>query len=79
MKNYITKSDLAKRCSLSLIDKYCPFCDEEKPNPHYINSAPMQLYDINHIHYIEKQDDFLEDYRKLLNRRLRKIAKSNSI
>lgn len=63
---FYTKSELANRWSQSLIDKYFPQCSKELPNPRYLTSSPMQLYDVAQVRCIESTDSFKEDYRKVL-------------
>jgi hypothetical protein len=67
---YITKSDLAQRWSLSLINKYFPICSQEKPNPQYKRGAPMQLYDVGKVRRIESKADFKEDMEKVLKQKI---------
>ena len=66
---YITKTELCDRWSLSLIDKYYPQCSEERTNPHYASSSPMQLYDVAKVLYIESLQSFKDDYKKVLKRK----------
>lgn len=70
MANYYTKTELAKRWSQKLIDDYFPICSEERVNPQYSSGAPMQLYDIAEVRYIESKADFKADYQKVLKRKI---------
>ena len=67
---YITKSDLAQRWSLSLIDKYFPICSQEKPNPQHKRGAPMQLYDVAKVRRIESKAEFKADMEKVLKQKI---------
>lgn len=69
-KQYLTKTALAKRWSMSLINKYYPQCDEEKPNPLYRHSYPMQLYDVNKVAQIESRESFKADLEKVKKRKI---------
>lgn len=70
MSQYLTKTELAKRWSNSLIDSYFPICSLEKPNPKYRGGSPMQLYDLGRVRYIESTDAFKADYKKVLKRKI---------
>ena len=67
--NFYTKSELSKRWSLTLIEKYFPKCSKVKVNPHYKCASPMQLYDISKVKMIESTDDFKADYEKTAKRK----------
>lgn len=73
---YLTKTELCKRWSQSLIDKYFPICSEEKPNPQYKCGSPMQLYDIAKVRYIESKDAFKEDLKKVLKRKIAALERA---
>ena len=73
---YITKSDLAQRWSLSLIDKYFPICSQEKPNPRHKRGAPMQLYDVGKVRRIESKADFKEDMEKVLKQKIAALERA---
>ena len=62
---YLTKTQLTKRWSNALIERYFPYPTEEKPNPQYKCGAPMQLYDINKVKRIESTKTFKADYKKV--------------
>lgn len=70
MSQYLTKTELAERWSNSLIEKHCPQCSLEKPNPQYKRGSPMQLYEVGKIRYIESTDAFKADYQKVLKRKI---------
>lgn len=73
---YLTKTELAKRWSMSLINKYYPQCDKEKPNPYYWRGSPMQLYDVNKVAQIESKESFKADLEKAI--RKKEIAQENA-
>lgn len=73
---YFTKTELCERWSQSLIDKYFPICSEEKPNPQYLCGSPMQLYDVAEVRYIESKDDFKEDLKKVLKRKIAALERA---
>ena len=73
---YLTKTELCKRWSQSLIDKYFPICSEEKPNPQYLCGSPMQLYDVAEVRYIESKDAFKEDLKKVLKRKIAALERA---
>jgi len=70
MSQYLTKTELAKRWSNSLIDSYFPICSLERPNPQYRGGSPMQLYDLGKVRHIESSDAFKADYQKVLKRKI---------
>ena len=70
MSQYLTKTELAKRWSNSLIDSYFPICSLERPNPQYRGGSPMQLYDLGKVRHIESTDAFKADYQKVLKRKI---------
>ena len=67
--DYFNKTELSKRWSLKLIEKYYPMCSKVKVNPHYKCAPPMQLYDISKVKMIESTDDFKADYEKTAKRK----------
>ena len=75
-KVFITKTDLAKRWSMSLIDKYYPQCDEEKPNPHHKYGSPMQLYDVKKVARIESKADFKADLCEVNKRKIAAVERA---
>lgn len=72
---YLTKTELAKRWSQNLVDFYFPNPTLEKANPRHKRGAPMQLYDIKKVKYIESLEVFREEWAKILERRLARIKK----
>ena len=66
---YFTKSELAKRWSLKLIEKYFPLCSQRKPSPYYKSGSPMQLYDVNKVAKIESTEAFKADYKATSKRK----------
>ena len=74
--DFCTKSELSKRWSLALIEKYFPKCSKEKVNPYYKCAPPMQLYDINKVKMIESTDDFKADYEKTAKRKDAALARA---
>jgi len=73
-KQYYSKTELARRWSMSLVNKYYPQCDEKRVNPFYRHSYPMQLYDVNKVAHIESLGAFKADL-KITNKR--KLAASD--
>lgn len=69
-KQYLTKTDLVKRWSQSLIDLYYPESTMEKPNPRHKRGAPMQLYDIRKVLRIESTQTFKDDFEKVYKHKL---------
>ena len=70
IKQYLTKTELAKRWSQNLIDMYFPEPTMEKSNPHHKRGAPMQLYDIGKVMRIESTQSFKEDFEKVYQHKL---------
>lgn len=73
---YFTKTELCKRWSQSLIDKYFPICSEEKPNPQYKRGSPMQLYDISEVRNIESKEAFKADLKKVQKRKVAALERA---
>ena len=69
-RQYLTKTELAKRWSQSLIDLYFPKPTLEKTNPHHKRGSPMLLYDIGKVIRIESTQSFKEDLEKVYKHKL---------
>lgn len=67
---YLTKTELTRRWSQSLIDLYFPEPTLEKPNPHHKRGSPMLLYDIGKVMRIESTQSFKEDFEKVYKHKL---------
>ena len=74
-KQYLSKAELTKRWSASLVQKYYPVCAKLEENPVCKRFKPMQLYDINRIRYIESLELFKEEWGKVLERRKLRLMK----
>ena len=74
-KDFYNKSELSKRWSLTLIEKYFPKCSKEKENPYYKCAPPMQLYDVSKVRKIESTDEFKADYEKTAKRKDAALAR----
>lgn len=70
---YLTKTQLIKRWSGSLVEHFFPRCTKEMKNPRHKRGAPMQLYDINKVRYIESLESFKIEMYKLTKRRLERL------
>ena len=75
---YITKTELAKRWSLALIERFFPIPSKEEVNPIKPRYAPMQLYNIHDVHSIESTHVFRIEWEKTIKRKiaLREVKKS---
>ncbi len=67
--DYLTKTELAKRWSWGLIDRFCPECDKEVKNPHHKNAKPIQLYNMHRIRLIESTHVFRIEWDKMKKRK----------
>ena len=76
---FYTKTQLAKRWSLSLIEKYYPQCDEIRSNPHYRCAAPMQLFYKKEVKRIESTDEFKADMEHILKAKEVAKARANKV
>lgn len=76
MEKYICRKAIIKRgWTEALIDKFLPTCDKLEENPHHKNAAPMQLFLQDRVIMKEKNSDFLDEYMKLYNRRIKAYCK----
>ena len=73
---YLTKTELTRRWSQNLIDFYFSVPTMEKPNPRHKRGAPMQLYDIGRIRYIESTQAFQDDYEQVYKRKVAAIERA---
>ena len=64
-KQYLSKAELIKRWSASLVQKYYPVCAKLEENPVCKRFKPMQLYDINQIKKIERRKAFKAEFEKV--------------
>lgn len=67
-KQYYTKTELTRRWTKRLVDKFFPQCSEEVPNPRN-KKTPIKLYDVNKVNLIETLDSFKPKWEKLQQRR----------
>lgn len=72
---YLTKTQLIKRWSSSLVERYFPCPTLTKKNPMHKRGAPMCLYDFNVVKSIESQKYFKQEWIELLKKRLERIEK----
>ena len=70
---YLTKTELTKRWSRDLVEGYFPFPSEMRDNPRHPRGAPMQLYDISKIRFIESLEPFKKEWRIVLERRRKRL------
>jgi hypothetical protein len=70
---YLTKTQLTKRWSRDLVDFYFPTPSEIKVNPINSRYTEMQLYDVYRIMEIEHLETFKKDWRKVLERRYKRL------
>ena len=70
---YLTRTQLIKRWSKTLVDLYFPIPSDIRVNPKNKKYALMQLYDVNRIFEIEHLEVFKEELRKLLERRRKRL------
>ncbi len=71
---YLTRTQLIKRWSKTLVDLYFPIPSDIRVNPKNKKYALMQLYDVNRVIEIEHLEVFKEELRKLLERRRKRQA-----
>lgn len=76
---FYTKTQLAKRWSLSLIEKYYPQCDDTRRNPHCRRAAPMQLFNKKKVDRIESTDEFKADMERVLKAKEAAKASANKV
>ena len=67
---YLTKTELAKRWSLGLIDRFFPIPSKEEINPIKPRYAPMQLYNIHDVRKIESSHVFRIEWEKTIKRKI---------
>ena len=67
---YLTKTELAKRWSLGLIDRFFPIPSKEEINPIKPRYAPMQLYNIHQVRMIEASHAFRVELEKTIKRKI---------
>lgn len=71
---FLTRTQLIKRWSKTLVDFYFPIPSDIRVNPINKKYALMQLYDVDRVIEIEHLDVFKEELRKLLERRRKRQA-----
>ena len=71
---FLTKTQLTKRWSSYLVERFFPCCTKEMKNPRHKRGAPMQLYDINKVRYIESLDSFKVEMDELTKKRIKRIV-----
>jgi len=78
---YLTKTELAKRWSLGLIERFFPIPSKEEINPIKPRYAPMQLYNIHQVRMIEASHVFRIELEKTIKRKiaLRELKKSRTM
>jgi hypothetical protein len=67
---YLTKTELAKRWSLGLIERFFPTPSKEGVNPIKPRYAPMQLYNIHDVRKIESSHVFRIEWEKTIKRKI---------
>jgi hypothetical protein len=69
---YLTKTQLIRRWSPSLVERYFPYPSTTRDNPKHPRGAPMQLYDIYEIMQIEHMESFKKEWKEILVRRYKR-------
>ncbi len=72
---YLTKTQLIKRWSSSLVEFFFPYPTRTEKNPRHKKGAPMCLYDFNEVKRIESMSFFREQWLKVIEKRLERIEK----
>ena len=72
MSQYYTKTELTKRWSKALVERFFPYPTETRPNPRHKRGAPMQLYDIKEVRFIESLESFKELWLEVLESRVKR-------
>ena len=75
---YFTKTELTKRWTKALIERFFPYPTEIRANPRHKRGAPMQLYDIRRVKFIESLEVFKELWLEVLERRIKRMEKKQS-
>lgn len=66
-KQYFTRSELTKRWSWELIERFFPTCSKTVPDPHDENGAMLELYDVHQVRLTESTHTFMiekDKYRR---------------
>ena len=74
---YLTKTELTKRWSKALVEGFFPNPTDIRANPKHKRGAPMQLYDIRRVKFIESLEVFKELWLEVLEHRIKRMEKKH--
>ena len=67
-KQYLTRSELTKRWSWELIERFFPTCSRTVPDPHGEIGAMQELYDVHQVRLTESTHTFKREQEKYKRR-----------
>lgn len=67
-RQYLTRSELTKRWSWELIERFFPTCSKTVPDPHGKNGTLKELYDIHQVRLTESTHTFMRENEKYKRR-----------
>lgn len=65
---YLTRSELTKRWSWELIERFFPTCSKTVPDPHDENGTMLELYDVHQVRLTESTHIFMREKDKIIRR-----------